>query len=256
MSTTEPATDNRTVAFVAGATGYVGQQVVRQLVAAGIRTIAHIRPDSNRLSEWWTRFTELGAEPDATPWTLPAMATTLKGLHPRVVFCLLGTTRSRMQSLARAGKDPAAASYESIDYGLTALLVEAAVHAGNAPRFVYLSSLGAGPNPKGAYMRWRTRAEHVVLGSGLPYIVIRPAMITGPDREEERRSERIANALVDGALSLGKALGIEGPWRRYRSIDAAGLAAAMIRLAMDPGAANHTIEREELVAEAPEKPIR
>jgi uncharacterized protein YbjT (DUF2867 family) len=251
MGTSDPGTDGRTVAFVAGATGYVGQQVVRQLVAAGFRTVAHVRPDSARLSEWWTRFTEMGADPDATPWTVPAMSATLKDLQPRVVFCLVGTTRRRMQSLSRAGRSPDTASYEAVDYGLTALLAQAAAHAGHAPRFVYLSAMGAGPNPKGAYMRWRTKAEHAVLGSGLPYTIVRPAMITGPDREENRRGERIANSVLDGALGLARSLGFQGPWQRYRSIDAAGLAAVMIRLAMEPQAANHTIEREELVAGAP-----
>jgi uncharacterized protein YbjT (DUF2867 family) len=234
------------VAFVAGATGYVGQQVVAQLARAGVPTIAHVRPDSKRLAEWWSRFTGMGAEPDATPWELPALEETLRTRKPSVVFCLVGTTRSRMQALSREGRDPDAASYEAVDYGLTAMLAEAAVLAGHAPRFVYLSALGAGPGAKGAYMRWRTRAEEAVRASGLPYVIVRPAMVTGPDREEDRRGERIANSALDGALALGRALGITGPWRRYRSIDAAGLARAMIRLALAPDAPSRVVERGDL----------
>ena len=48
------------VAFVAGATGYTGVQVVRQLAALErtppLRVVAHVRPDSTRLAEWRTRF--------------------------------------------------------------------------------------------------------------------------------------------------------------------------------------------------------
>lgn len=234
------------VAFVAGATGYVGQETVRQLAAAGVRTIAHVRPDSPRLEDWHRRFRALGAEPDATPWTLPALAATMRRLAPSRVFCLVGTTRSRMHALGRAGKDPAAASYEAVDYGLTALLAKAAVQSGTSPRFVYLSAVGAGPGAKGAYMRWRTRAEQAVQDSGMPYTIVRPAMITGPDRPENRAGERIANALVDGVLGLSRTMGLAGPWRRYRSIDAAGLARAMILLASDPAMRNRIVERGDL----------
>src|SRR5215208_1501420 len=66
-----------TTAFVAGATGYTGREVVRQLVERGVRAVAHVRPDSPRLAEWRERFAELGAEVDATPWEEPAMRASL-----------------------------------------------------------------------------------------------------------------------------------------------------------------------------------
>ena len=39
-------------AIVLGATGLTGRFVVSHLVRAGVRTIAHVRPDSPRLREW------------------------------------------------------------------------------------------------------------------------------------------------------------------------------------------------------------
>jgi len=153
--------------FVAGATGYVGQAVVRELRGRDARVAAHVRPDSPQLETWRERFTALGAETDATPWERETMAKTLAALKPDALFILIGTTRRRMQTLGRAGGDPAAASYESIDYGLTALLVDAAREAGIRPRLVYLSAMGAGPTAKGAYMHARTRAEQTVRESGL-----------------------------------------------------------------------------------------
>lgn len=238
--------DRQIVAFVAGATGYVGQAVVARLAAQGIRTVAHVRPDSPSLDRWRQRFEALGATVDATPWTPADMAATLADLRPTLVFCLVGTTRSRMQGLKRSGGDPAAASYESVDYGLTALLAAAAAACGSRPRFAYLSSLGAGAGARGAYMRWRTRAEEAVQASGLPFTLVRPAIITGPDREENRTGESVANTVVDGGLKALKALGVTEPWRRYRSIDATALAAAMVRLALDPAATNRIVERGDL----------
>ena len=55
-------------AFVAGATGYTGRAVVRELTDRGLECIAHVRPDSPRLEEWRRVFTAMGATFDCTPW--------------------------------------------------------------------------------------------------------------------------------------------------------------------------------------------
>jgi uncharacterized protein YbjT (DUF2867 family) len=48
-------------AFVLGATGFVGREVVRQLSARGAATVAHVRPDSRSLAEWRDKLDALGA---------------------------------------------------------------------------------------------------------------------------------------------------------------------------------------------------
>ena len=127
------------IAFVAGATGYTGREVVRELVGRGVRTVAHVRPDSARVEEWRDRFEASGAAVDTSPWGDAEMTLTLSSLQPTHVFSLLGTTRERRRRSASRG---AAESYESIDIRLTAMLIRAAVASGSRPRFVYLSSLG------------------------------------------------------------------------------------------------------------------
>src|SRR5690349_17348861 len=121
------------IAFVAGATGYTGREVVRALVGRGVRAVAHVRPDSSRVDAWRARFEAAGAAVDTTAWADAAMTDTLSALQPTHVFSLLGTTRARRRASASRGK---AESYESIDYGLTALLIRAAVASGSKPRFV------------------------------------------------------------------------------------------------------------------------
>ncbi len=232
-------------AFVAGATGYVGREVVRQLGARpGGRPVAHVRPDSPRLAEWRATFARLGAATDATPWDEGAMAETLAGLRPPAVFALLGTTRRR----GAASGD----SYASVDYGLTALLLRAARRAaertGAAPRFVYLSALGADAASRSAYLAARGRLEAELAAGGVPYVVARPAFITGPDREEWRPLERAGALAVD---ALARPLGLLGARRaadRYRSTTAAELAAALVRLAADPAAAGRVVEGDGLRA--------
>ena len=61
-------TADKHVAFVAGATGYVGRYVVQVLRSRGIETFAHVRFDSPRLGEWRKHFAALGAETCSAPW--------------------------------------------------------------------------------------------------------------------------------------------------------------------------------------------
>ena len=91
-------------AFVLGATGFVGREVVRQLCVRGTKTFAHVRPDSKQLADWRTRFGELGAEVDTTPWDAAALAARWRELKPAQVYILIGTTRSKAKSDAVAGQ--------------------------------------------------------------------------------------------------------------------------------------------------------
>ena len=82
-------------AFVAGATGYTGQEVVAELRRRGTQTWAHVRPDSSRRAEFTSRFEGLGAQVDATAWDEAALTARFVELRPDLLFALLGTTRSR-----------------------------------------------------------------------------------------------------------------------------------------------------------------
>jgi uncharacterized protein YbjT (DUF2867 family) len=213
--------------FVAGATGYTGREVVRLL---GEKAIAHVRPDSSQLDAWRDRFGGTGAKVDTTPWELEAMTATLQTTTPAAVFALLGTTRKR----AKGERLSAQEAYEKVDYGLTALLIEAAAASGCNPRFVYLSSLGVGDSRRTGYVGARTRAEEKLRASGLSYTIARPSFITGADRDENRPGERAGAAVVDGVLSVVGAVGARTVADRYRSITATDLARALVRAAFDP----------------------
>jgi nucleoside-diphosphate-sugar epimerase len=222
------------IAFVAGATGYVGREVVRELAGRGVATVAHVRPDSPRLEEWRGRFQAMGATVDATPWDADALGRTFAALRPDVVFCLIGTTRARSRAARRDGRDAAAESYTAVDLGLTRTLIQACAAAGVRPRFVYLSAAGTGPGAASPYGRARHLAEAAVRASGLPSTIVRPGLITGPDREESRPMERGAAIVLDGMLRLAGGVGARELERRWRSIRAADLAAALVRMGLDP----------------------
>ena len=233
-------------AFVAGATGFTGREVVRLLVERGLPAVAHVRPDSPRLEEWKARFSALGAEVDATAWDKAAMMETMLRIRPALVFALLGTTRGRMHAAARSGEDPATQSYEAVDYGLTALLLEAAKETGLSPRVVYLSAAGVKETSRSAYYRARVKAEALLHSSGLPFTIARPSIITGPGRDDKRPLETVGAAVGDRLLSVAGWLGARKLKARYASTTNVRLAGALVRLALDPKAENRIFESEEL----------
>ena len=215
-------------AFVLGATGFVGREVVRQLCVRGTKTYAHVRPDSKSLDDWRTRFSSLGAEIDTTAWDAPAMAVRWRELRPDQVYVLIGTTRSKAKSDSVQGN-----IYEAVDLGLTKIAVDAARGSEIKPRIVYLSSVGADPAARSAYLKARGEAEGVVKTSGLPWAIARPSLITG-EREDGRLGERTAAVVGDGVLAVVGVLGGKKLRARYKSTTPDVLASALIRIGESP----------------------
>jgi uncharacterized protein YbjT (DUF2867 family) len=147
-------------AFVLGATGFVGREVVRQLCVRGEKTIAHVRPDSRSLDDWRTRLVEIGAEVDTTVWDAAQLGQTFRVAAPTQVYILIGTTRAKAKADQVEGD-----IYEKIDVGLTKIAVEAARASEQKPRIVYLSSVGADPKARSPYLAARGRAEAIVTSS-------------------------------------------------------------------------------------------
>lgn len=221
------------VAWVAGATGYTGRSVVARLCAMGARVHAHVRPDSPGLERWRTTFEGLGAVVEAVPWEPEAIAAAMRRAAPTQVYALLGTTQARRRASVRAGQPPA--DYERVDVGMTWMVLAAARSLSPRPRFVYLSSLGAGPGARGAYLEARTRVEAELTASGVPYTIARPSFITGSDREG-RPLERASATVVDGMLTLFGAVGARRLADRWRSMTGEELADALVDAAGDPAA--------------------
>jgi uncharacterized protein YbjT (DUF2867 family) len=215
-------------AFVLGATGFVGREVVRQLCVRGTNTYAHVRPDSKQLADWRTRFADVGAEVDTTAWDVAAMAARWRELKPAQVYVLIGTTRNKAKSDAVQGN-----IYEAVDLGLTKLAVDAARASEVKPRIVYLSSVGADANARSAYLKARGQAEDVVRGSGLPWVIARPSIITG-ERDDGRFGERSAAVVGDGLLAVVGVLGAKKLRARYKSTTPDVLASALIRIGEAP----------------------
>jgi uncharacterized protein YbjT (DUF2867 family) len=229
--------------FVAGATGYTGRATVQALLDEGCRAVAHVRPDSSRLDHWRAHFAGTGAEVDTTPWDEDAMRSRLHELRPAMVFSLLGTTKRRARAEMADGASEV--SYETIDYGLTALLRRAAGALEPAPVFVYLSSAGVGPSRPGSYMHARWKVEQELASGSMPFVIVRPSIISG-SRDDGRPLEHAGAVLLDGALGLAGMFGARTLRDRYRSIDNLTLGRALVRLARDPSAVGTTAHADAL----------
>ncbi len=240
--------------FIAGATGYTGRAVAEACARGGAATVAHVRPDSPRLAEWKAHFKALGAGVDTTPWEAAAMRATMVRLEPTHVMALLGTTRSRARAATLRGEP--AESYRSVDYGLTHLLIQAAVGAaavtGVAPRLVYLSAVGAGEETRNSYLRVRGVIERELRESGLPYLAIRPSFITGDDRDETRRAERWTARIMDTLLAPLALVGGGRLRNRYRSVTGPELGYAVARLALEDDGSSRVVSMDELRREPTE----
>jgi uncharacterized protein YbjT (DUF2867 family) len=196
------------------------------------------------MEEWARRFEAGGAAADTTPWGDAEMTHTISMLQPTHIFALLGTTRARRRESASHG---AQESYEAIDFGLTAILIRAAVASGSKPRFVYLSSLGVREHATNPYLVARWQAESMLRASGLPYTIARPSIITGPGRDESRPLERASAAVANAVATIARVTGARRFAGSVRSMTGAELAEGIVRHAFDASAENATVGAEELL---------
>lgn len=217
-------------ALVFGASGYTGRAVVHALRARQVTTVAHVRPDSPAFERWSREFGALGATVDATPWEPEAIAATIGGLRPAFVFLLLGTTRARRADPGR--RSAVRDDYESVDFGLTAMALRGALRLAPPPHVTYLSAAGADAGARNAYLAVRGRIERMLADGAAPWLVARPAFVSGSDRDEPRPGERVAAIATDALLRVTAMLGRRALADRWRSMTGPELARGMVSIAL------------------------
>jgi len=203
-------------ALVAGATGLVGSVLLRQLAAdpvwEAVRALVR-RPvglAGGRIRELVVDYEHLQEAGEA-----------LRATH---VFCALGTT------LRKAGSREA---FRTVDHYYPVRLAGLAA-AGGARHFSLVSSLGADPASRVFYSRVKGETEAGVRAAGLPSVaILRPSILLGP-RSQVRPAE-----------AVGKVISLLVPGR-FRGVEAAEVARAMIHLALAAEPGVRTLESEEI----------
>ncbi len=130
------------------------------------------------------------------------------------VFCALGTTRKK------AGGSEA--EYEKIDYHYPVEIATLA-YGNGATQFLIVTSLGARSDSSVFYLRLKARTEEAVKAIPFKSVhIFRPSMLVG-ERDEVRWQDIFIPPLMT-MLSFA----MVGPWRKYRVIKGAIVAAAMV----------------------------
>lgn len=212
-------------AIVAGASGLVGDRVLRRLLAGATydRVVAFVRGPINvthrKLEQRTVDYERMGR----------------MSAFPRAddVFCCLGTT------IKKAGSEEA---FHKVDVGYVARLAEVSVRAG-ANQFLLVSSVGASAQSGNFYLRCKGEAEDMV--RTLPYKgvqIFRPSFLVG-----HRREERAGEAVASAAARLFS-FAMIGPASRYRPIRADDVAKAMVAVAEESPPGIHVYESKAMQA--------
>jgi uncharacterized protein YbjT (DUF2867 family) len=208
------------VAIVAGSTGLVGRELVRQLASDGrwreVRALVR-RPLPSELEH---------------PVVVP-VSVDYSRLEPAPdwaaadhVFCALGTTM-RDAGSARA--------FRRVDLDYPVALARATVSRG-ARHFLLVSAVGAAPASRFFYNRVKGEVEAAVMGMGFRSLTIaRPSLLLGP-RSPPRLGEQV-----------GRVLGVLAP-PRWRPVTVERVARALIRAAACDTGGVQVLENPELRA--------
>ena len=205
-------------ALVLGATGLIGDLLTHQLIAsshyANVKVLVR-----NPLAWQHPRLQEVAFDFER-PNGLIAQADD--------IFCCLGTT------MKRAGSKEA---FRKVDYQYPMDIARLGLDNG-ATQFAIVTAMGADPESSFFYNRVKGEVERDLTAMNFPTLLIfRPSLLLG-NRNENRLGERLA----EGAMRLFSPL-IPA---KYKGIEAAKVASAMLKTAQQGLTGRHVYESDAL----------
>lgn len=202
-----------------GATGLIGRSLAPMLVAAGHDLMIVGRRRSNIA----------GAREAVAP--VEDWAAAVAGERLDVAISTLGTTRKAAGSME---------AFEDVDRRAVIAFARAA-RADGARQWMMVSSVGADPHSRNAYLAVKGRAEADALMLGYDRVdIFRPGLLMGA-RAETRLAERLGQIVSPLINRL-----LVGSLDRYQSIAADRVAAAMASLAASDGNGRHVHHNREI----------
>ena len=155
--------------LVTGGTGLVGAAAVRELARRG-KPVAVLSRDASKVAR---RFPDLTIEArQGDVGDAASLRAAFAGVEA-VINCVQ-FPNSPIENKRKGW------TFERIDYQGTVRQVEAANEAG-VSRFVYVSGVGAAADAEKHWYVFKWRAEEAVRAGGMPYVIIRPTWVYGPE---------------------------------------------------------------------------
>jgi NADH dehydrogenase len=206
--------------FITGATGFVGQEVVRQASEAGHRLRLLVRnPEASAAKELKKLYDpEISCGDVLKPQSLESA---LIGIDAAIH--LVGI-------ISEVGE----ATFENMHFRATQNVVAAARRAAIS-RFIHMSALGTRPDAPSRYHQTKWQAEQVVRDSSLPFTIFRPSLIYGPKDQFVNLFARMAK--------LCPVLPVMGnPKARFQPISVQVVAAAFVGSLQEPKSIGQTFD--------------
>lgn len=213
-ATPEPkSTKENDLVFIAGATGKVGSRAVREFIKLGFRVRAGVR-SAQRASSLVQSVEQLKVDDDATSPAerLEIVECDLEKQAQSDIVSAIGNAAIVVCSIGASEKDilDVTGPYR-IDYMATNNLVQAAT-AAKVEHFILVTSLGTNRIGFPAFLLnlfwgvlcWKRRAEEALIGSGLPYTIVRPGGMERPTdafKETHNLVVAVEDTYVGGLVS-------------------------------------------------------
>ena len=150
------------IVTVIGATGFVGRHVVARLVDCGY-TVRAISRRGRRRPEWSEHVHPLAADVE----TGAGLGASLVGADAVI-------------HLVAIPREADGRTFEAVNVGGVARVLDAMHGAAAVRRIVHLSVLGVTDDPAYRYLSSKWRGEQLVRESGLDWTVLRPSLLFGP----------------------------------------------------------------------------
>ncbi|MEO3944910.1 NAD-dependent epimerase/dehydratase family protein [Gorillibacterium sp. CAU 1737] len=218
-----------TTAVVAGATGLVGQQLVRQLLEhpAYRQVIVLVRRDMGlshpKLVQKLISFDRLGEEVGS------------EILKQADVFCTLGTT------IKQAGSQEA---FRKVDYTYPLELGRAARKYG-AAKMIVVTAMASSDKSKLFYNRVKGELERELIRLSLPRLVIlRPSFMLG-NRDKKRLGEKMGIIMFQFLRPF-----MVGPFSQYKAVHSKSVAWVMVDASLRTGPKLEVIESNDIAQRA------
>ncbi len=158
--------------FLVGGTGYIGKEVLRQLIVQKHNVTILLRRESeNKLAEEIKKNISLVYGEVEKPETYQ---TSLKNCT--AIINLLGIIREFPHK---------GITFEKIHFEATKILVDEAKKVG-VKRFLQMSALGVKPNAKTLYQQTKYRAEEYIKQNDLQWTIFRPSVVFGNEKSVEK----------------------------------------------------------------------